>query len=313
VSLARAGREVELGCRTREQVTELQTARENERYLPGIVLPESVRVVRAAELELTGQDLVCLAVPARALPGVLAAHGERIPGRAGLLVLCEGVVLRLGMVPSEFVSRRRRARAVAVLGGPSHAAHALEHGASVVVGSSNQAFGRQLADALTAAGLEVSITVDVTGVELASAAKNAAVLAAAAAAPAGPNAAGAAAGKVFAEVDALARRRGSRPETFAGLAEAGDLVATVVAAGSRNRRAGELLAQGVPSAEIGAVPGQAARLMTRSRCSRRSRAEPTSKLPPSKDSRRWSKVGLTRSSGPRRSPARSARHDRGLW
>jgi glycerol-3-phosphate dehydrogenase len=128
----------------------------------------------------------------------------------------------------------------------------------VVVASRNQAFARQLADALTTAGLEVSITKDVTGVELAGAAKNAAVLAAAAAAPAGPNVAGAAAGKVFSEVDALARSRGSRPETFAGLAGAGDLVATVVAAGSRNRRAGELLAQGVPRAEIGAVLGQAA-------------------------------------------------------
>jgi glycerol-3-phosphate dehydrogenase len=42
------------------------------------------------------------------------------------------------------------------------------------------------------------------------------------------------------------------------LAGTGDLVATVVAAGSRNRRAGELLAQGLPPAEIGAVLGQAA-------------------------------------------------------
>jgi 1-acyl-sn-glycerol-3-phosphate acyltransferase len=258
VSLARAGLEVELGCRTREQAAELRGAGENKRYLPGVMLPDSVHVVRAAELELTGHDLVCLAVPARALPGVLAAHGERIPMRAGLLVLCKGVVPPLGMVASEFVATRSRARALAVLGGPSHAADALEHGASVVIGSRNQAFARQLADALTSAGLEVSITTDVTGVELAGAAKNAAVLAAAAAAPAGPNVAGAAAGKVFAEVDALARRRGSRPETFAGLAGAGDLVATVVAAGSRNRRAGELLAQGVPTVEIGAVLGQAA-------------------------------------------------------
>ncbi len=258
VSLARAGFEVELGCRTREQVSELQTARENQRYLPGVALPDSVHVLRAAELELVGHDLICLAVPARALPGVVAAHGERIPKRAGLLVLCKGVVPPLGMVPSEFVSTRCRARAIAVLGGPSHAADALEHGASVVVASRNRAFARQLADALTTAGLEVSITQDVTGVELAGAAKNAAVLAAAAAAPAGPNVAGAAAGKVFSEVDALARMRGSRPETFAGLAGAGDLVATVVAAGSRNRRAGELLAQGVPRAEIGAMLGQAA-------------------------------------------------------
>jgi glycerol-3-phosphate dehydrogenase len=161
-------------------------------------------------------------------------------------------------MPSAFAAERCRARAVAALGGPAHAADALEHGASVVLASIDRAFGRQLSDALRSAGLDVSITTDVTGVELAGCAKNAAVLAAAAASAAGPNVAGAAAGKVFAEVDALARTRGGRPETFVGLAGAGDLVATVVAAGSRNRRAGELLAQGIPPEEIGAVLGQAA-------------------------------------------------------
>ncbi|MEA2154480.1 MAG: glycerol-3-phosphate dehydrogenase, partial [Solirubrobacteraceae bacterium] len=72
----------------------------------------------------------------------------------------------------------------------------------------------------------------------------------------GPNAAGAAAGKVFAEVDAFARTQGASPQTFAGLAGAGDLVATVVAEGSRNRRAGELLGQGMPAARIGDAIGQ---------------------------------------------------------
>jgi glycerol-3-phosphate dehydrogenase len=134
----------------------------------------------------------------------------------------------------------------------------LEHGASVVLASLDRAFARQLGDALAAGGLDVSVSSDVTGVEMAGCAKNAAVLAAAAASGAGPNIAGAAAGKVFAEVDALARASGSRPETFAGLAGAGDLVATVVASGSRNRRAGELLAQGVPSQEIAPALGHAA-------------------------------------------------------
>jgi glycerol-3-phosphate dehydrogenase len=178
--------------------------------------------------------------------------------RAGLLVLSKGLVPPLGTLPSAFAAERCRARAVAVLGGPSHSAEVLEHGASVVLASLDGAFRRQLADTLGSAGLDVSLTNDVTGVELAGCAKNAAALAAAVAFGAGPNVAGAAAGKVFAEIDALARRRGSRPETFAGLAGAGDLVATVVASGSRNRRAGELLAQGMPAAEIGLVLGQAA-------------------------------------------------------
>jgi glycerol-3-phosphate dehydrogenase (NAD(P)+) len=42
-----------------------------------------------------------------------------------------------------------------------------------------------------------------------------------------------------------------------GLAGTGDLVATALAPESRNRRAGELLAHGVPASEIGARVGQA--------------------------------------------------------
>ncbi len=250
IALSRSGFEVDIGCRTAEQADLLASTRENVAYLPGVRLPESVNVMRASELELGGVDLVCLAVPARALPAAMAAHGERIPRRAGLVVMSKGLVPPLGSLPSAFASERCAARAVAVLGGPSHASEVLEHRASVVVASLDRGFVRQLADALGAAGLDVSTSADVTGVELAGAATNVATLAAAAASPAGPNVAGAAAGKVFAEVDALARLRGGRPETFAGLAGTGDLVATVVSSSSRDRRAGELLAQGVPGPEI---------------------------------------------------------------
>jgi glycerol-3-phosphate dehydrogenase (NAD(P)+) len=259
VCLARAGMEVDLGCRTLEQAEALQATRENVRYLPGVALPDPVRVLRASDLSPEGHDIVCLAVPAKALPAVLAAHGGRISSRVGLLVVSKGLVPPLGTLPSAFAAERCNARAVAVIGGPAHAAEMLERSASIVVASVDKGFSKQLADALTAAKLDVSITSDVTGVELAGCAKNAAVLAAAAAASqAGANIAGAAAGKVFAEVDALARARGCLPETFAGLAGAGDLVATVVATGSRNRRAGELLGQGVSAREIGKALGQAA-------------------------------------------------------
>ena len=175
-----------------------------------------------------------------------------------MLVCAKGLVPPLGTLPSAYVSERVHGWAVGALGGPAHAAAALDGGASLVLATTQPAFGRQVADALGAAGFDVVSTSDLIGVELAGAAKNAAALAAAAASPAGPNAAGAAAGKVFAEVDAYARRFGSKPETFAGLAGTGDLVATVLASGSRNRRAGEMLAQGVPADEIGPALGQTA-------------------------------------------------------
>ena len=181
-------------------------------------LPDAVRVLRASDLSLEGHDIVCLAVPAKALPAVLAAHGGRITSRAGVLVVSKGVVPPLGTLPSAFAAERCNARAVAVLGGPANAAEMLEHGGSVVVASLDRglrpaARGHRCA----AAKLDVLVSTDVTGVELAGSAKNVAALAAAAAASqAGANIAGAAAGKVFAEVDALARARGGRPETFAG-------------------------------------------------------------------------------------------------
>ena len=258
VAFARAGLDVDLGCRSREQAEALKRVGENTRYLPGVALPERVRACHATELELAVHDVVCLAVAARDLPAVLAAHGSEIPRRAGVLVVSKGLVPPLGALPSAYAAERVQARTVAALAGPSHAADALEHGASVVLATLDDAFAHELATVLGSAGFDVQTTTDVAGVELAGCAKNAAVLAAAtAAATAGPNVAGAAAGKVFAEIDGLARSLGAAPDTFAGLAGAGDLVATVVADGSRNRRAGHLLGQGVSAGDIGPALGHA--------------------------------------------------------
>jgi glycerol-3-phosphate dehydrogenase (NAD(P)+) len=256
VALARAGVEVELGCRTEAQARRLADRRVNEHYLPGVRLPDAVTVTTAGRLTLDRADVVCFAVPAGALPDAVETHADAISERAGVVVLCKGLIAPLGTLPSAYVAERVRARAVACIGGPGHAADALEHGASLVVGSVDNVFATQLERVLRSAGFDVSGTTDVAGVELAGTAKNAAALAAAVAGVSGPNAAGAAAGKVFAEVDAFARTQGARPQTFAGLAGAGDLVATVVAEGSRNRRAGELLGQGMPAESIGDELGQ---------------------------------------------------------
>ncbi len=107
------------------------------------------------------------------------------------------------------------------------------------------------------AGVVCEESNDPIGVELAGAAKNAAALASGATEAQGLNAAGAAAGHIFAEVWRWAEAQGARPESMIGLAGTGDLVATALAPQSRNRRAGELLAQGVPAAEIPTRVGQA--------------------------------------------------------
>jgi glycerol-3-phosphate dehydrogenase len=176
-------------------------------------------------------------------------------------VLSRGLVPPLGTLPSVFVSERCAAQAIAVLGGPAETSEVLEHGSPVVLATLDRGFRRQLADTLRAGGLDLSGTSDVTGVELAGCAQDAAMLAMGAAASAGPGVAGVAAGRVFAEVDALARMRGAGPETFAGLAGAGDVVAAMMAENSCSRRAGELLARGLPLDQIGALLGGGAEVV----------------------------------------------------
>jgi glycerol-3-phosphate dehydrogenase (NAD(P)+) len=256
--LARAGLDVQLGCRTAAQAERLEAERENGEYLPGVTLDKTIRCCTVPEIELAGVDLVVLAVPCGSLPNAVGEIGARVGERSAVLVASKGLVPPLGTTPTAYVAERVRARAVASLGGPAHAREAIEVGAAVVVATRDRDLRRQLREVLKAGGLTVDATDDVTGAELAAAARNAAALASAAAAARGANLAGAAAGWVFSEVHELAVASGGRSETFAGLAGAGDLVATALAESSRNPRAGELVGAGVPAGRVEATVRQTA-------------------------------------------------------
>ena len=257
VLLARGGLEVQLGTRSREKAAEIAAKRQNSRYLPGVTLPEAVSVKRATDIELAGVDLVCLAVPSAALPTAVGALGDRIGSRTAVLLLTKGLTGPLGQLPSDYVGERIRARAIASLGGPAHAREAAAGMAALVLGSADGDLRAQLGEVFDRAGLVCERTDDVVGVEMAGAAKNAAALAAAAAEAHGLNAAGIAAATVWRECVEYALAGGARLETFTGLAGVGDLTATVLAPGSRNRRAGELLGAGIPADQIPGKIGQA--------------------------------------------------------
>jgi glycerol-3-phosphate dehydrogenase (NAD(P)+) len=257
VLLARGGLEVQLGTRTRDKADEIVRRGENERYLAGVSLPESVSVKRATDIELAACDLVCLAVPSKALPAVVGGLGDRVGSRTAVLLLSKGMVQPMAALPNEYVTERVRSRAIASLGGPAHAREAAAGMAALVLASSDADLRAQLGEVFDRAGLVCERSSDVVGVEVAGVAKNAAALAAAEAEAHGLNAAGIAAAGIWRECAELALGKGARLETFAGLAGVGDLTATVLAPGSRNRRAGELLGSGVPADQIPARIGQA--------------------------------------------------------
>jgi glycerol-3-phosphate dehydrogenase (NAD(P)+) len=257
VLLARGGLRTTLQTRTDEQAAVLIEARENVVYLPGVELTRELRI-EPVSAGLARADYVFLGVPSNGLAEVingLVASG--LNRRAAVVSLSKGLMAPSGRPPTIALRDRFGPERVACLGGPAHAEEMVTAGAGLVAASTDEALAQALANVFTRAGVVCERSNDPIGVELAGAAKNAAALASGATEAQGLNAAGAAAGHIFAEVWRFAETQGARPESMIGLAGTGDLVATALAPLSRNRRAGELLAEGVPAAEIHARVGQA--------------------------------------------------------
>jgi glycerol-3-phosphate dehydrogenase (NAD(P)+) len=101
---------------------------------------------------------------------------------------------------------------------------------------------------------------DVVGCEIAGALKNVIALAAGIAdgLGTGDNTKAAVITRGLAELTRLGVAMGGRPETFAGLAGMGDLIATCISRQSRNRYVGEQLGKGRPLADIVAEMDQVA-------------------------------------------------------
>jgi glycerol-3-phosphate dehydrogenase (NAD(P)+) len=215
-----------------------------------VELPSQLRIEPVSS-GVSRADYVFLAVPSTSLVEAIAALESAGLGRRSAVVsLSKGLVPPDGAAPTAALRERFGAHRVACIGGPAHAQEMVHAGAGLVAAAFDEGLAEGLAGIFNRAGVVCELANDPVGVELAGVAKNAAALAAGATEAQGLNAAGAAAGHIFAEAWRLAEAAGARPESFIGLAGAGDLVATALAPMSRNRRAGELLAQGVPAAEI---------------------------------------------------------------
>jgi glycerol-3-phosphate dehydrogenase (NAD(P)+) len=238
VLLARGGLRTTLQARTAEQASSLDRDRENRVYLPGVELPGQLRI-EPASAGVARADYVFLAVPSSGLDEVIATLEEAgLDKRTAVVSVAKGLVPPDGLPPTIVLSARFGPQRIACLGGPAHAQEMVNEGAGLVAASSDEELTRALAGVFTRAGVVCEQSNDPLGVELAGAAKNAAALAAGATEAQGLNAAGAAAGHIFAEVWRYAAGLGARPESMIGLA-------------------GELLAAGVPAAEIPARIGQA--------------------------------------------------------
>lgn len=250
VLLRDRGHEVSLACRDPEQAAAIAATGHNPRYAGAADL-RGITATTIDAAPVPDADVVVVAVPSRAFGGVVAG----LPGSAPVLSLTKGLDPATGQRLSTLV----RDRPVAVLSGPNISEDVLRGlPAAAVIASEEPGLAVELQHAVNSTAFRAYVNDDVVGVELCAAAKNVIALAAGGAdgLGLGDNAKAALVTRGLAEMRRLADAAGAKPETFGGLAGMGDLIVTCWSPVGRNRRAGELIAQGATAEEAVQAIGQ---------------------------------------------------------
>ena len=243
------GHEVVLGCRTAEQAEAIAADGRSPRSGPHVDL-RGVGAVALAQAP-TDVDVAAVAVPSKVFVEVVG----QLPAELPVLGLTKG----LDPATGERLSTRVGRRPVAVLSGPNLAEEiSLGLPTAAVIASEDGYLAGLLQHAVNSSVFRAYVNPDVVGVELCAAAKNVVALAAGAVdgLDLGDNAKASLITRGLAEMSRLGDAAGARPETFAGLAGMGDLIVTCWSRHGRNRRAGELIAQGATPESAAAEIGQ---------------------------------------------------------
>jgi glycerol-3-phosphate dehydrogenase (NAD(P)+) len=241
-----ARHEVTLWARDAAQAEAIGRARVNARYLPEFPLPDALTVTDRWPLR---PHLLVVATPVAGLRAVL-------PRAAGvpLVWLCKGFESGTGLLPHQVVAEVLGARAdCGALSGPSFALEVARGlPCALTLASRNADFARAAAQTLHGGRLRVYHSTDLAGVEIGGAVKNVMAIAVGIAdgLGLGQNARAALITRGLAEITRLGAALGGKPETFMGLAGAGDLILTATGDLSRNRRVGLALARGEALAGI---------------------------------------------------------------
>ena len=245
---ARNGVPTRLWGRDADALAEVAAHRCNERYLPGITLPESLHYEANLAAAVHGADIVLIVVPSHAFSAMLDALAPLLDVGTAIAWATKGFEPGTGRFLHELVAEKLPGRPAAVVTGPSFAkevANGLP--SAVTVHSDDDVFAQQLASLLHAPNLRAYSGGDMLGAELGGAMKNVLAVATGIAdgMELGLNARAGLITRGMNEMLRLGVALGARPETLIGLSGLGDLVLTCTGDLSRNRRLGLALGQGV--------------------------------------------------------------------
>jgi glycerol-3-phosphate dehydrogenase (NAD(P)+) len=250
---ARAGRKVLLLARESAEAQEVESSRFHRR-LPESTLPENVSV---SILECSGvRDLsaLILAVPSQQMRGNLRRLAPLLGSDIAIVSAAKGLELETQLRMSEVIEQELQPNIPpAALSGPNLVPEIVSGlPAAAVLACQDAAIGAELQSLLSTPRLRLYTSQDVAGVEIGGALKNVIALAAGLCEGLGygNNATAALITRGLAEIVRLGVAMGAEALTFSGLSGLGDLVATCASPLSRNHRAGRLLAEGLPVAEV---------------------------------------------------------------
>jgi glycerol-3-phosphate dehydrogenase (NAD(P)+) len=254
--LADNGHEVRLWGHNEAHIQEINKTHKNEKYLPGIVLPESIFGYFSLEESMQDVDTIILAVPTKAIREVLQQILLFRKDPITVVHVSKGIepdtLLRISeIIEQELPSEIRKD--IVVLSGPSHAEEvSLRHPTTVTVSSKNMESAERIQDLFINSNFRVYTNPDIIGVEIGGALKNIIALAAGISDGLGygDNAKAALITRGLAEIARLGTKMGANPLTFSGLTGIGDLIVTCTSVHSRNWRAGHLLGLGQSLDEV---------------------------------------------------------------
>lgn len=247
VLLANNGHQVTLWSHDLKEVEMLQKDREQKDKLPGVILPDNIRIEADLEKSLTGQDVVVMAIPSPVVRSVAKQMAPFVKKDQIIVNVAKGIEDVTYMTLSDIIEQEIPDAQVCVLSGPSHAEE-VGRGipTTVVIGSKKKELAEMLQDIFMNHVFRVYTSPDIIGIELGGALKNVIALAAGITDGLGygDNTKAALMTRGIAELSRLGVALGGKPETFSGLTGVGDLIVTCTSVHSRNRKAGYLMGKG---------------------------------------------------------------------
>jgi glycerol-3-phosphate dehydrogenase (NAD(P)+) len=238
---------VKIWARCEDTVREINAEHRNSRYLPGAMLHSKLTATHCIEEAVSECDVLVMGVPSQHFRPVLEGAAEHLRPWVPVISLTKGLEAGSGLRMTEIVKQVLPGHPVGVLTGPNLAREIIAgQAAAGVIAMEDEIIVRALQGLFHSGLFRVYTNTDLVGCELGGVLKNVIAIAVGMGdgQGAGDNTRSALITRGLAEITRLGVAMGGRPETFAGLAGMGDLIATCTSPQSRNRHVGFELGKG---------------------------------------------------------------------